>query len=60
MRTGMGTRLEPLLLAATTAEDDPSSFAKAEHDEWVKIADDPARAPHRFVYLRNLPEDADP
>ncbi|OXM63135.1 terminase [Amycolatopsis vastitatis] len=60
MRTGMGTRLEPLLLAATTAGDDPSSFAKAEHDECVKIADDPARAPHRFVYLRNLPEDADP
>jgi phage terminase large subunit-like protein len=60
MRTGMGTRLEPLLLAATTAGDDPSSFAKAEHDECVKIADNPDRAPHRFVYLRNLPSDADP
>ncbi|WP_169735444.1 terminase large subunit [Actinokineospora inagensis] len=60
MRTGMGTRLEPLLIAATTAGNDPSSFAKAEHDECVKIADDPTRAPHRFVYLRNLPADADP
>jgi phage terminase large subunit-like protein len=60
MRTGMGTRLEPLLLAATTAGNDPASFAKAEHDEFVKIAEDPARAPHRFVYLRNTPADADP
>jgi phage terminase large subunit-like protein len=47
-------------LVATTVGDDPSSFAKAEHDECVKIAEDPDRAPHRFVYLRNLPEDADP
>lgn len=54
MRTGMGTRLEPFLLVATTSGDDPSSFAKVEHDECVKIADDRSRAPHRFVYLRNL------
>jgi phage terminase large subunit-like protein len=60
MRTGMGTRLEPLLIAATTAGNDPASFAKGEHDEFAKIAEDPARAPHRFVYLRNTPEDADP
>lgn len=60
MRTGMGTRLEPLLIAATTAGNDPTSFAKAEHDECVKIAENPDRAPHRFVYLRNLPEDANP
>jgi phage terminase large subunit-like protein len=60
MRTGMGTRLEPLLIAATTAGNDPASFAKGEHDEFAKIAEDPARAPHRFVYLRNTPADADP
>ncbi|GAA2658012.1 Phage terminase-like protein, large subunit, contains N-terminal HTH domain [Actinosynnema pretiosum] len=60
MRTGMGTRLEPLLIAATTAGNDPASFAKGEHDEFVKISADPARAPHRFAYLRNTPEDADP
>ncbi|MCX2950854.1 terminase large subunit [Lentzea sp. NEAU-D7] len=60
MRTGMGTRLEPLLIAATTAGNDPTSFAKAEHDECVKIAENPDRAPHRFVYLRNLDPDADP
>lgn len=60
MRTGMGTRLEPLLIAATTAGNDPASFAKGEHDEFVKIGEDPSRAPHRFVYLRNTPADADP
>lgn len=60
MRTGMGARTEPLMVAATTAGDNPQSFAKLEHDEMVRIADDPSRAPHVFVYLRNLPMDADP
>lgn len=60
MRTAMGTRVEPLMVAATTAGNQDSSFAKAEHDECVRIAEDPDRAPHRFVYLRNTPADADP
>lgn len=60
MRTAMGTRVQPLMVAATTAGNDPASFAKSEHDECVRITEDPARAPHRFVYLRNTPEDADP
>lgn len=60
MRTAMGSRLQPMMLAATTAGDDPSSFAAAEHNECVKVAEDPARAEHRFVYLRNLAPDADP
>lgn len=29
MRTGMGTRAQPLVVAATTAGDDPASFARA-------------------------------
>lgn len=60
MRTAMGAREQPLMIAATTAGDDPQSFAKNEHDEMVRIADDPARAPHVFVYIRNTPADADP
>lgn len=60
MRTGMGARTEPLMIAATTAGDNPQSFAKLEHDEMQRIADDPDRAPHVFVFLRNLPMDADP
>lgn len=60
MRTGMGAREQALMVAATTAGDDPQSFGKGEHDEMQKIADEPERAPHVFVYMRNLPSDADP
>ncbi|MEV0083338.1 terminase TerL endonuclease subunit [Saccharopolyspora sp. NPDC050642] len=60
MRTGMGTRMQPMMIAATTAGDDPASFARSEHDECVRIMDDPDRARHRFAYVRNVPEDADP
>jgi phage terminase large subunit-like protein len=60
MRTAMGARVQPLMIAATTAGSDAGSFAAAEHAECVKVQDDPARAPHRFVYLRNTPQDADP
>lgn len=60
LRTGMGTRTQPLLLAATTAGNDSTSFAGREHAECARIVDDPSRAPHRFVYMRNLPDEADP
>lgn len=60
MRTGMGAREQALMVAATTAGDDPQSFGKSEHDEMQKVADDPERARHVFVYMRNLPPDADP
>ncbi len=57
---GSGSRRQPLLVAATTAGNDPSSFAAHEHQVAAAIAEDPAKAPHRFVYIRNTPEDADP
>jgi phage terminase large subunit-like protein len=60
LRTAQGARLQPLLAAATTAGDDPNSFGKAEHDEMVRILEDPKRAPHIFAYIRSLPADADP
>lgn len=60
LRTGMGTRAQPLLIAATTAGANNSSFASVEHSEAVKIQEDPQRAPHRLVYVRNTPVDADP
>lgn len=59
MRTAMGARTEPLMVAATTAGNDPSSFAAQQHAECVKIADDPDRAKHWFVYIRNTPITAD-
>lgn len=60
LRSAMGTRDQPLLVAATTAGNDPESFAKAEHDEMARILEDPARSPHTFVYIRNVPKGADP
>jgi phage terminase large subunit-like protein len=60
MRTGMGTRAQPLMVAATTAGSDPASFARTEHDEFLRIAEDPERARHRFAYIKNVPEDVDP
>lgn len=60
MRTGMGAREQALMVAATTAGDDPQSFGKTEHDEMQKVADDPDRARHVFVYMRNLAPDKNP
>lgn len=60
MRTAVGSRIQPMILAATTAGDDPSSFAATEHIEAMKVAEQPERAPHRFVYIRNTPDNADP
>lgn len=59
MRTAAGARTEPLMVAATTAGDDPSSFAAGEHAQCVKVADDPDRERHRFVFLRNTPIETD-
>lgn len=60
MRTAMGARDQPLMVAATTAGDDPQGFAAAEHAEMMRIRDDPDRAPHVLVVCRNLPADDDP
>lgn len=60
LRTSMGTRTQPLMLALTTAGNEPQGFAGRMHNEMERIAEDPARAPHVFVFLRNTPDDADP
>lgn len=60
MKTAMGARPQPLMVAATTAGNDPASFAKREHDEMVRVLEDPERSRRTFVYLRNVPKDADP
>ncbi len=60
MRTGMGTRVQPLMVAATTAGDDPQSFGKSEHDEMEKVAEDPERARHIFTYIKKVADEADP
>lgn len=62
MRTGMGSgaRRQPLMVAATTAGNDPTGFAAGMHAEMQRVQDDAARQPHVFAYLRNTPRDADP
>ncbi|HKY51056.1 MAG TPA: terminase TerL endonuclease subunit [Candidatus Limnocylindria bacterium] len=59
LRTAAGARTQPLMIAATTAGNDPASFAAKEHAEMEKVADDPDRAPHTFVFMRNTDAKAD-
>jgi phage terminase large subunit-like protein len=58
LKTGMGSasRRQPLMVAATTAGNDPTSFAATEHEYCEKVARDPSLDPARFVYMRNTPK----
>lgn len=60
LRTGMGTRAQPLMVIATTATDDPDSWPAQQHVEFKRTLEDPARAPHIFVWVRELDREADP
>ena len=60
LRTGMGKRAQSLMVAATTAGNDPTSFAAAEHEFLERVVEDSELAPSRFVYIRNTPVTADP
>jgi phage terminase large subunit-like protein len=59
MKTGMGTRDQPLMLAATTAGNDPNAMAAEEHLHSEAVLADPSVDPARFVFMRNTPTDAD-
>lgn len=59
LRQGMGTRTQPLLVAATTAGDDPASFAATEHETSVAALEEPETLPNRLVYIRNIPDGED-
>ena len=62
MRTGMGSgaRVQPMMVAATTAGTRSTKFALEMHEEMLRVQDDPERAPHVFAYIRNAPDKADP
>jgi phage terminase large subunit-like protein len=60
LRTGAGTRAQPLFLAITTETNDPASWGADVIDEAERVQGDPKRAPHVFAYVRKLPMDADP
>lgn len=59
LRQGFGTRKQPLLIAVTTAGNDPTSFCYREHEFSAKVALDPSLDPHRFVYMAFVDDDAD-
>ena len=59
MRTGMGARTQPLMIAATTAGNDPTSFAQEEHQYAERVLARPGLDPRRFVFMRNTPKQAD-
>ena len=56
---GSMDRMQPLLVAATTAPGGDGSFGADMHREMVRVKEDPDRAPHVFTYILNLPLDAD-
>lgn len=55
LRTGLGKREQPLMVCATTAGNEPEAFAAHEHRAALDVAEDPAKQPNRFVYIRNTP-----
>jgi len=59
LKTGFGARRQPLMVAATTAGDDPSSFAYDEHLFSERVLGEPSLDPRRFVYIRTVPKDLD-
>lgn len=59
LRTGFGTRSQPLLILATTADNDPAGFAAAERAWSEKVLEDPDLDRARLVVLHAVPKDVD-
>lgn len=51
IRTGMGTRAQPLLMLATTAETLPKSFAAVEREWSLRVAESPELEPDRLPVI---------
>jgi phage terminase large subunit-like protein len=58
LRTAMGTRPQPLMIAATTAGDRLPSFAANEEAYCRRIASDPSLDARRYVWIRAAAADA--
>lgn len=59
LRTGFGSREQPLMVMATTAGPTAAQFAAHEHEISERIAGQPDLSPRRLVVMRNTPEDID-
>lgn len=60
LKTGFGTRRQPLLIGSGTAGEIDKEWAWREHQYSERIAADPGLDPTRLCYMRNTPMDADP
>jgi phage terminase large subunit-like protein len=59
-QTALSAREQPLVVAATTAGDDPVGLCALEHDWTERVIKQPHLDRRRFGYIRNTPQDADP
>jgi phage terminase large subunit-like protein len=59
LRTGFGARSQPILVLATTADNDPGGFAAAERAWSERVLEDPELDHARLVVLHAAPPDAD-
>jgi len=60
LKSAQGARAQPLYVRATTATNDPASWSHQEHEEALRVAEDPLRAPHRRSVIYSTPAGADP
>lgn len=56
LKTGQGTRKQPLMLALTTASNTSAQFCLEEHKYGQRVAADPTLDPQRYVFMRNTPD----
>lgn len=59
LRTGFGARAQPLLVLATTADNNPSGFAASERSWSERVAEEPDLDRARLVVIYAAPPDAD-
>ena len=59
LRTGFGTRAQPLMMLVTTADNDPSGFAASERSWSERVAEEPELDHARLVVLHAAPTEAD-
>jgi phage terminase large subunit-like protein len=59
LRTGFGTRAQPLMILVTTADNDPAGFAATERKWSERVQENPELDRRRLVVLHAAPRDAD-
>ena len=54
LSTGAGKRVHSKMVMGTTAGSNPASFAKHEHDQAMRLIEDPALIPHRLNIVHGI------